>query len=129
MGMSINVPLKDYKFNSAFAGLPVNFTVELYDPAKPCEVKGDYQEILLLGRRRSISLPGWFHVPTNRLGCEFDEVTWAPSGWTLPRGKYALWQGATKARQQDCRNQCPMPQIVEDSVMTLLSTHPSVHDG
>jgi hypothetical protein len=108
MGAPMNLPLKDYKFSARFSGLPVNLTVEFYNPAKPWEVKKNYQEILLLGGKQSIGLPEWFHTPTNRLAYDFDEGDWFPSGWTLPRGKYALWQGAAKARQQDRKGQCPM---------------------
>ncbi len=68
MGTPMNVPLKNYKFSPEFAGLPVNLTVEFYNPAKPWEVKENYQEILLLGGKQSIGLPEWFHIPTNRLG-------------------------------------------------------------
>ncbi len=71
----IDVPLKNYKSNSAFSGLPVNLIVEFYNPAKPWEVKANYQEILLLGGKQGIGLPEWFHVPTNRLGYDFDEGT------------------------------------------------------
>lgn len=108
MGAPMPGPLKDFRFPPQFAGLPVNLTVEFFNPDKPWEVRESYQEIILLGGRPSIGLPEWFHVPTNRLAYDFDEGTWFPSGWTLPRGKYALWQGAAKARQQDRHGQCPM---------------------
>jgi len=108
MGSPMERPLKDFTFGSEFSGLPVNITVEFYNPAKPWEVKENYQEILLLGGQQTIGLPEWFHIPTNRLGYDFDEGGWFPSGWSLPRGKYALWQGAAKARQQDRKGQCPM---------------------
>jgi len=108
MGAPMSVPLKNFTFPAAFAGLPINLTVEFYNPAKPWEVRENYQEIILLGGRQRIGLPDWFHVPTNRLAYDFDEGTWFPSGWTLPRGKYALWQGAAKARQQDRNGRCPM---------------------
>jgi hypothetical protein len=108
MGTPMDMPLKNYKFSARFSGLPVNLTVEFYNPAKPWEVKENYQEVLLLGGKQSIGLPEWFHTPTNRLAYDFDEGDWFPSGWTLPRGKYALWQGAAKARQQDRKGQCPM---------------------
>ncbi|HWQ90975.1 MAG TPA: hypothetical protein VN673_04835, partial [Clostridia bacterium] len=49
-----------------------------------------------------------FHTPTNCLAYDFDEGDWFPAGWTLPRGKRALWQGAAKARQQDRQGECPM---------------------
>ena len=92
MGMPVNAPLRNYKFDQAFSGLPVTVTVEFYNPAKPWEVKENYQEILLLGGKQTIGLPDWFHVPVNRLAYDFDEGNWFPAGWTLPRGKYALWQ-------------------------------------
>ncbi|HEY5913997.1 MAG TPA: hypothetical protein VJA21_25695 [Verrucomicrobiae bacterium] len=108
MGSPMDGPLKNYRFGAEFSGLPVNITVEFYNPAKPWEVKENYQEILLLGGKQRIDLPPWFHIPTGRLGYDFDEGDWFPSGWSLPRGKYALWQGAAKARQQDRKGQCPM---------------------
>ncbi len=108
MGAPMDKPLKNYKFATRFSGLPIVLTVEFYNPDKPWEVKEDYQEILLLGGTQNIGLPAWFHTPTNRLAYDFDEGNWFPSGWTLPRGKYALWQGAAKARQQDRKGQCPM---------------------
>ena len=108
MGLPRKEPLQHVKFGPEFAGLPVNLTVEFYNPAKPWEVKENYQEILLLGGKQRIGLPDWFHVPTNRLAYDFDEGDWFPSGWSLPRAKYALWQGAAKARQTDRQGQCPM---------------------
>lgn len=108
MGAPTGQPLRNYKFNPRFSGLPIVLTVEFYNPEKPWEVKENYQEILLLGGRQDIGLPAWFHTPTNRLAYDFDEGDWFPSGWTLPRGKYALWQGAAKARQQDRKDRCPM---------------------
>jgi hypothetical protein len=108
MGTPMAGPLKDYKFDPRFAGLPVNLTVEFYNKTNQWEVKENYQEILLLGGQQQIGLPEWFHTPTNRLGYDFDEGDWFPSGWAIPKGKYALWQGAAKARQRDRRGQCPM---------------------
>ena len=108
MGAPMETPLKNFKFPAEFSGLPVNLTVEFYNPAKPWEVKENYQEIILLGGKQRIGLPEWFHIPTNRLAYDFDEGDWFPAGWTLPQGKYALWQGAAKARQQDRKGQCPM---------------------
>ena len=108
MSAPMDGPLKGYKFAPEFSGLPVNLTVEFYNPAKPWEVKENYQEIILLGGKQRIGLPEWFHIPTDRLSYDFDEGTWFPAGWKLPRGKYALWQGAAKARQQDRKGQCPM---------------------
>ncbi|HEX2971166.1 MAG TPA: hypothetical protein VHP11_02465, partial [Tepidisphaeraceae bacterium] len=75
-------PLKNHKFPAEFAGLPINLTVEFYNPAKLWEVKEDYQEIILLGGQQRIGLPQWFHIPTNRLAYDFDEGDWFPSGWT-----------------------------------------------
>jgi hypothetical protein len=108
MGSPMEGPLKNFKFGPEFSGLPVNITVEFFNPAKPWEVKENYQEILLLGGQSRIGLPEWFQIPTHRLGYDFDEGGWFPSGWSLPRGKFALWQGAAKARQQDRHGQCPM---------------------
>ncbi len=109
MGAPIEGPLKNYTFPKEFSGLPVNLTVEFYNPEKPWEVKENYQEILLLGGQPPAGLlPKWFHIPTNRLAYDFDEGDWFPAGWTLPRGKFALWQGAAKARQQDRQGHNPM---------------------
>ena len=123
MGAPMTVPLKDYAFPPEFAGLPVNLTVEFYNPAKPWEVKENYQEIILLGGRQRIGLPDWFHVPEKRLAYDFDEGDWFPSGWTLPRGKRALWQGAAKARQQDRKGQCPMYDFGFTHVSPIAMTH------
>jgi hypothetical protein len=123
MGAPMSGPLKNYQFRREFAGLPVNLTVEFYNPAKPWEVKENYQEILLLGGQPRIGLPAWFHTPTNRLAYDFDEGDWFPSGWTLPRGKYALWQGAAKARQQDRRGQNPMYDFGFTHVAPCAMTH------
>jgi hypothetical protein len=123
MGSPMKGPLKNYKFSPEFSGLPVSLTVEFYNPAKPWEVKENYQEILLLGGRRSIGLPEWFHIPTNRLSYDFDEGGWFPSGWSLPRGKYALWQGAAKARQLDRHGECPMYDFGFTHVAPCAMTH------
>jgi hypothetical protein len=123
MGLPMNVPLKNYKFDQAFSGLPVTITIEFYNPAKPWEVKENYQEILLLGGKQGIGLPEWFHTPINRLAYDFDEGGWFPSGWTLPRGKYALWQGAAKARQKDRKGQCPMYGFGFTHVSPIAMTH------
>lgn len=123
MGSPRNGSLKNYKFSSEFSGLPVNLTVEFYNPAKPWEVKENYQEILQLGGKQRIGLPEWFHIPTNRLGYDFDEGNWFPSGWKLPRAKYALWQGAAKARQQDRNGECPMYDFGFTHVAPCAMTH------
>lgn len=123
MGTPMDRPLKNYKFSAEFSGLPVNLTVEFYNPAKPWEVKENYQEILLLGGKQSIGLPEWFHTPTNRLAYDFEEGDWFPSGWTLPRGKYAIWQGAAKARQQDHKGRCPMYDFGFTHVSPIAMTH------
>ena len=123
MGAPMDVPLKNYTFGPGFAGLPVNLTVEFYNPAKPWEVKENYQEIILLGGKQNIGLPDWFHVPADRLGYDFDEGDWFPSGWTLPRGKVALWQGAAKARQQDRKGQNPMYEFGFTHVAPCAMTH------
>ena len=123
MGAPMSVPLKNYTFNPELAGLPVNLTVEFYNPTKPWEVKENYQEILLLGGKQQAGLPEWFHAPTNRLAYDFDEGDWFPSGWTLPRGKYALWQGAAKARQQDRNGECPLYAFGFTHVSPIAMTH------
>jgi hypothetical protein len=123
MGAPMSVPLKNYRFDPAFSGLPVNITVEFFNPAKPWEVRENYQEILLLGGQQKIGLPEWFHAPTNRLGYDFDEGDWFPAGWSLPRGKTALWQGAAKARQQDRHAQCPMYDFGFTHVAPCAMTH------
>jgi hypothetical protein len=123
MGSPMEVPLKNFKFAPEFAGLPVNLTVEFYNPAKPWEVKENYQEILLLGGKSNIGLPDWFRLPTRRLAYDFDEGNAFPSGWTLPKGKFALWQGAAKARQQDRNGQCPMYDFGFTHVSPIGMTH------
>jgi hypothetical protein len=123
MGAPMTEPLKSYKFSPEFSGLPVNLTVEFFNPRKPWEVKESYQEIIQLGGKQRIGLPGWFHIPANRLGYDFDEGHWFPSGWSLPRGKYALWQGAAKARQQDRKGKCPMYDFGFTHVSPIAMTH------
>ena len=123
MGTPMSVPLKHYKFRPEYSGLPVNITIEFYNPARPWEVKQDYQEIILLGGKARIGLPEWFHTPTNRLGYDFDEGDWFPSGWALPRGKYALWQGAAKARQTDRKGECPVYDFGFTHVSPIAMTH------
>ena len=123
MGTPMAGPLKGYTFRPEFSGLPVNLTVEHYNPARPWEVKQSFQEIIRLGGTQRIGLPEWFHTPTNRLGYDFDEGRWFPSGWTLPRGKYALWQGAAKARQQDHRGRNPMYDFGFTHVSPIAMTH------
>lgn len=125
MGLPMEEPLKYYKFDPKFAGLPVCITVEFYNPAKPWEVKETYQEILLLGGKQQIGLPDWFHVPTNRLAYDFDEGDWFPSGWKLPRGKYAHWQGAAKAMQEDRKGENPM----YDFGFTHVAPNAMTHNG
>ncbi len=123
MGAPMPGPLKNHRFGPGFSGLPVNLTVEFYNPAKPWEVKENYQEILLLGGRQRIGLPEWFHFSTNRLGYDFDEGNWFPSGWTLPCGKYAQWQGAAKAHQRDRNGECPMYDYGFTHVAPCAMTH------
>jgi hypothetical protein len=123
MGAPMPGPLKNYRFGPEFSGLPVNLTVEYYHPAKPWEVQETYQEILLLGGKQRIGWPEWFHFPTNRLSYDFDEGDWFPSGWKLPRGKYGLWQGAAKARQQDRHGQCPLYGFGFTHVAPCAMTH------
>ncbi len=123
MGTPMDGPLKGYTFPREYSGLPVNLTVEFYNPAKPWEVKENYQEIILLGGTQQIGLPKWFHIPTARLAYDFDEGAWFPSGWTLPRGKVALWQGAAKARQKDRKGECPMYDFGFTHVSPIAMTH------
>jgi hypothetical protein len=123
MGAPLDVPLKNFKFRAEFSGLPVNLTVEFYNPAKPWEVKESYQEIILLGGKQRIGLPEWFHTPTNRLAYDFDEGDWFPVRWTLPHGKFALWQGAAKAHQQDRHGECPMYSYGFTHVSPVAMTH------
>ncbi len=123
MGVPMEGPLKNYTFPRELSGLPVNLTVEFYNPDKPWEVKENYQEILLLGGEQNIGLPEWFHIPTQRLAYDFDEGDWFPSGWTLPRGKFALWQGAAKARQQDRKGNNPMYDFGFTHVSPVAMTH------
>lgn len=108
MGPYHEGPLINYRFPEALSGLPLCVTVEFYHPQVPWEVKETYQEIICLGGKQQIGLPEWFHFPVKRLGYDFDEENWFPSGWTLPIGKYALWQGAAKARQKDRGGHNPM---------------------
>lgn len=126
MGLPMEVPLKRYKFDPKFAGLPVCITVELYNRDNWWDVKETYQEILLLGGgKQRIGLPDWFHAPTNRLAYDFDEGDWFPSGWKLPRGKYAHWQGAAKAQQKDRKGENPM----YDFGFTHVSPYAMTHNG
>lgn len=108
MGPFIEAPLTNYRFPDEFAGLPLTITVELYNPQNIWDVRENYQEIIRLGGEPRIGLPAWFRFPVNRLGYDFDEGNWFPSGWKLPAGKYALWQGAAKARQKDRRGKPPV---------------------
>lgn len=87
-------PLVDFHFDPCLAGLQLCINVEVFDIAKPWEVLETYQEILQLGGTPKLGLPAWFHVPQNRLLYDFHEGTWFPSGWRLPKGKYACWEGA-----------------------------------
>ncbi|MBQ0105894.1 MAG: hypothetical protein KBT47_07675 [Armatimonadetes bacterium] len=109
LGDPMDVPLKNYKFDKSYAGLPVNITVELYSKDNYYNVKETYQEIIILGgKQKEIKFPGWFSVPTNRLAYDFDENKKWPKGWTLPKGKMAIWQGAAKVRQKDINNKSTM---------------------
>lgn len=100
-------PLADYRFDKKFAGLQVNITVEIFDPANVWNVLETYQETLQLGGVAE-DLPAWFKVPQNRLAYDFDEGTWFPAGWQLPRGKFACWEGAAKYDQKDRNGRHPM---------------------
>ncbi|MBE0536192.1 MAG: hypothetical protein IH624_11040 [Phycisphaerae bacterium] len=103
-----NAPLVDYKFDESFSGLQVTINVEIFDPADPWKTTETYQEILQLGGRPQAGLPDWFRVPRDRLAYDFDEGTWFPSGWTLPKGKFACWEGAAKYTQADRSGRHPM---------------------
>jgi hypothetical protein len=104
--------------------LPVCITVELYNRDNWWDVKETYQEILLLGGgEQQIGLPDWFHTPTNRLAYDFDEGDWFPSGWKLPRGKYAHWQGAAKAQQKDRKGENPMYDFGFTHIAPFAMTH------
>lgn len=117
----VNQPLVNFRFDDKFAGLQVNITLEVYDLDNIWHVTQTYQEILQLGGKPRLALPKWFHVPHNRLAYDFDEGTWFPSGWSLPRDKFACWEGAAKFRQADRHGRHPMldfgfTQVAEDSL-------------
>ncbi len=101
-------PLVNYRFDDQFAGLQVTINVEIYNLSNIWEVSESYQEILQLGGEVKADLPDWFKVPQDRLSYDFDEGAWFPSGWTLPKGKYACWEGAAKYRQSDRNGRHPM---------------------
>ncbi|HML75161.1 MAG TPA: hypothetical protein PKB02_11790 [Anaerohalosphaeraceae bacterium] len=101
-------PLVNYRFDEAFSGLQVTINVEIFNLAKPWEVSESYQEILQLGGRVRAELPAWFGVPQDRLAYDFDEGTWFPSGWSVPKGKFACWEGAAKYKQKDRGGRHPM---------------------
>lgn len=100
-------PLVDFRFDEKFAGLQVTINIEVFDRANPWEVTETYQEILQLGGAPQ-DLPEWFRVPQDRLAYDFDEGTWFPAGWQLPRGKFACWEGAAKYNQKDRHGRHPM---------------------
>ncbi len=116
-----DVPLINYKFPIQFSGLQLTINVEIFNLAKPWEVSETYQEIVQLGGKRRLNLPAWFDVPQNRLGYDFDEGKWFPSGWKLPKGKYACWEGAGKYNQVDRKGRNPMfdfgfTQVAENTI-------------
>lgn len=100
-------PLVNYQFDKRMAGLQVSVTVEIFDPANTWNVSETYQETLQLGGVAE-DLPKWFKVPQGRLSYDFDEGTWFPSSWQLPRGKFACWEGAAKYNQHDRKGRHPM---------------------
>ncbi|MBQ7256830.1 MAG: hypothetical protein IJS60_03970 [Abditibacteriota bacterium] len=109
MGETHTEPLKDYKFDESFAGLPVTITMELYNPEDYWRTVENYQEIIILGgKQNTISFPPWFSIPTDRLAYDFDENPTWPRDFTLPKGKLAIWQGASKVRQRDIEGKSPM---------------------
>jgi len=101
-------PLINYRFDDSLAGLQVSIVIEIFNRTKPWEVVETYQEIIQLGGERQLELPQWFHVPQDRLAYDFDEGTWFPSGWSLPKGKFACWEGAGKYKQVDRHGKHPM---------------------
>ncbi|MHB1000613.1 MAG: hypothetical protein ACYC27_15340 [Armatimonadota bacterium] len=101
-------PLVNYKFDKSLSGLQVCINVEIYNLARPWEVTESYQEILQLGGSQKINLPTWFRVPKNRLAYDFHEGKWFPSGWSLPKGKIACWEGAGLYTQTDRKGKQPM---------------------
>lgn len=101
-------PLINHRFDDSLAGLQVSIVVEIYNLDRPWEVVESYQEILQLGGQRQLELPQWFHVPQHRLAYDFEEGTWFPFGWSLPKGKFACWEGAGSYRQVDRHGQHPM---------------------
>ncbi|MBQ7256826.1 MAG: hypothetical protein IJS60_03950 [Abditibacteriota bacterium] len=102
MGEFMSVPLKDYKFDPSFAGLPVTITVEVCETDDHWICKETYQEILILGGKNdTVEFPKWFSIPTDRLAYDFDENPAWPRDWTLPKGKLALFQGCAKLYQKD----------------------------
>jgi hypothetical protein len=103
-----NEPLVNYRFDDAFSGLQVTINVELFSLSNPWEVSESYQEIVQLGGKVKADLPDWFAVPQDRLSYDFDEETRFPAGWTLPKGKFACWEGAAKYKQQDRHGRHPM---------------------
>ena len=123
MGQPMTVPLKNYRFNDKFSGLPVDITVEFYSEEKPWVVVENYQEILQLGGNQQIGLPKWFHIPTNRLGYDFDEGTWFPRGWSVPKGKFACWQGAAKVYQKDRNGRHPLFDYGFNYIAQCAQTH------
>ena len=97
-----NVPLKNFKFDKSWAGLPVSITVEIYKKDDYWRTVETYQEILILGgKQTTIEFPKWFSIPTNRLAYDFDENPAWPKDWTLPKGKIAIFQGCAKVQQKD----------------------------
>ncbi len=101
-------PLVNYRFDDTFVGLQVTINVEIYNLSNPWQVSESYQEILQLGGKVRVDIPDWFKVPQDRLSYDFDEGTWFPSGWTLPKGKFACWEGAAKYKQKDRNGKHPM---------------------
>ena len=108
MGEFMTVPLKDYKFDPSYAGLPITITVEIYDNDSLWTCKETYQEILILGGENKVmEFPKWFSVPTDRLAYDFDENPKWPRDWTLPKGKLALFEGCAKLYQKDIEGKNP----------------------
>lgn len=114
-------PLVGYTFDASLAGMQVTVTEEIFMRDNPWKVVETYQEILQLGGKAQAGTPAWFHVPQTRLAYDFDEGTWFPSGWSLPKGKFGCWEGAGKYTQTDRGGHHPMldfgfTQIAENTL-------------
>lgn len=105
---STDKPLKNVRFDSKLAGMPINIVMEIFELGRPWMVTENYQQILLLGGKRQAELPAWFRVPVGRLGPNFTEGNWFPSGWSLPKGKFGCWEGAGSYDRPDRNGKNPL---------------------